>query len=382
MDIAVHPPPLADGIFDGGEVVVQKNHVRRVLGDVGTRDAHGDADVRFFQRGGIVDSVARHGGDFARALQRLNDAQLIRGRHARKHDARFHRFVQLFVRHFVQFLPGDDGIPIAENVQLFGDRHRGDFVVARNHDDADTRRVAGFHRLNDFLAGRVDHADDADKGQIAFEVAAFVLGHFGNGTNRKTEHAQRLRAHLVADFEDLLAVGFRHFAHAVLCAVLRTQRQHFVHRALGINGEFPFHAVEYAHALTVGIEGLLECARVRVLIFFAVDAEFFGEVHERALRGVAQDVAGIVGILFRIDAQRRARKEILIHGTVVFFRYVLNFCGYALQKVVADGEVRDRHFIEGERTRFIAADDGGAAQRFHGGQAFDERVFLCHALHA
>ena len=34
LDVAVHPPPLADGVFDGGEVVVQQDDVRRVLGDV------------------------------------------------------------------------------------------------------------------------------------------------------------------------------------------------------------------------------------------------------------------------------------------------------------------------------------------------------------
>ena len=128
-------------------------------------------------------------------LQRLDDAQLIRRGHAREHDAVFHRLVQLFVRHFVQLRAGNDGIALAENVQLLGDRHGGDLVVARDHDDADARRVAGLHRLDDLLAGRVDHADDADKGHVLFEVGRSRLRGPRTVAHGKAEHAQRLAAH-------------------------------------------------------------------------------------------------------------------------------------------------------------------------------------------
>ena len=121
---------------------------------------------------------------------------------------------------------------------------------------------------------------------------------------------------------------------------------------------------------------------MRVFVVLGIDAEFFGQIHERALRGIAQNIARIVGILFRVDAKSRARQKVLIHRAVVFFGKFLRFCSYALQKVVADGKVRYRHFIERERARFIATDDGGTAQRFDGGQAFDERVLFGHALHA
>ena len=77
LDIAVHPAPLADGIFDGGEIVVQQDNVGGVFGNVCTRNAHGNADIRLFEGGRIVDAVARHGGHFAAAFERLDDTELI-----------------------------------------------------------------------------------------------------------------------------------------------------------------------------------------------------------------------------------------------------------------------------------------------------------------
>ena len=47
-----------------------------------------------------------------------------------------------------------------------------------------------------------------------------------------------------------------------------------------------------------------------------------------------------------------------------------------------NGKARHRHLILRERSGFIRADHRGAAERFHGGQAADDRVTLCHALHA
>ena len=75
--------PSLDGADDGGEVVVLQDHVAGVLGDVGAGDAHRDADVGLLERGRVVDAVAGHRDDLAIALQRLDDAQLVLGGHAR-----------------------------------------------------------------------------------------------------------------------------------------------------------------------------------------------------------------------------------------------------------------------------------------------------------
>jgi len=46
---------------DGGKVIVQQDHVGRLLGDVGAGDPHGNADVCLFQGWRVVDTVTRHG---------------------------------------------------------------------------------------------------------------------------------------------------------------------------------------------------------------------------------------------------------------------------------------------------------------------------------
>ena len=82
LDIVENPAALFDGADDRGEVVVGQHHIRCFLGDVGARDAHGNADVGGFDRRSVVDAVPRHGHDLATLFPGLHDAQLVLGRNA------------------------------------------------------------------------------------------------------------------------------------------------------------------------------------------------------------------------------------------------------------------------------------------------------------
>lgn len=48
---------------NGGKVVIQQDHVSRLLRDVGASDAHGNANVCLLQRGGVVHTIPRHGNN-------------------------------------------------------------------------------------------------------------------------------------------------------------------------------------------------------------------------------------------------------------------------------------------------------------------------------
>ena len=106
LNVAVDTTSLLDGVGDGGEAVVQQDHVGGVLGHVGSGDPHGHADVRGLQGGGIVDSVPGHGGDLSGPLQGLNDPQLIRGRDPGEDRGGPHRGVQVLLGHGIQFVAG------------------------------------------------------------------------------------------------------------------------------------------------------------------------------------------------------------------------------------------------------------------------------------
>ena len=76
-DVGVHVPAVLHRLDDGGEVVVGEDHGGGVLGHLGAGDAHGHADVRLLQGGGVVDAVAGHGHQGALLLPGADDADLM-----------------------------------------------------------------------------------------------------------------------------------------------------------------------------------------------------------------------------------------------------------------------------------------------------------------
>jgi hypothetical protein len=73
-DVREDPAALSHGGDDRGEVVVGEDHVRRLLGDVGSRDPHRDADVRPLERRRVVHAVPGHRDDVAIGLEGVDDA--------------------------------------------------------------------------------------------------------------------------------------------------------------------------------------------------------------------------------------------------------------------------------------------------------------------
>mmetsp|Transcript_11062 Transcript_11062/g.26853 ORF Transcript_11062/g.26853 Transcript_11062/m.26853 type:complete len:414 (-) Transcript_11062:540-1781(-) len=71
-DVVVHAAPPLHRLYDGREVVVEDDNVRRVLGHLRAGLAHGKAHVRALQRGGVVGPIARHGNGL-----RLRDLGLL-----------------------------------------------------------------------------------------------------------------------------------------------------------------------------------------------------------------------------------------------------------------------------------------------------------------
>lgn len=59
------------------DLVIDQRNIRRVHGNVAADTAHGDAHVRFFERGRVVDPVADHTDRHGFALIRVDAVQLI-----------------------------------------------------------------------------------------------------------------------------------------------------------------------------------------------------------------------------------------------------------------------------------------------------------------
>lgn len=81
-DIVEDGAPFAHRLDDGREIVVGQYHLGCLLGDLRAGDPHGDTDVCCLQRRSVVDAVASHRHHIPVGLQRIDDPQLVHGRHA------------------------------------------------------------------------------------------------------------------------------------------------------------------------------------------------------------------------------------------------------------------------------------------------------------
>src|SRR5207247_321274 len=110
------------GTHDGGKVVVGQDHDRRFFRHISTGDAHGDTDIRFLQRWGVIDAVAGHGCDVAGAFEDIDETHFVLRSHARDNADVVDLCGGLFVSHGAEF-GACDGAP--RNTELTRDRCRG-----------------------------------------------------------------------------------------------------------------------------------------------------------------------------------------------------------------------------------------------------------------
>ena len=156
-DVLINPAALFDGINDGGEVVIRQNHIRRPLGNIGSRDPHRAADIRFFESGSIVDAVPRHGNHIPARLPRTHDAHLVFRRDTGVNGDVLNAQLQRLLIHAVQITPGGNQPFIGEDSQFSRYGNGGGFVVSGNHNRANTRRAAGQDSGFDFHSGGIYH---------------------------------------------------------------------------------------------------------------------------------------------------------------------------------------------------------------------------------
>jgi hypothetical protein len=79
-EVAPEAAPLNKGLHESREVVVGEYHVGRVAGNLRPAAAHRDTDIGKAERRPVVDAIPRHGDGVTKALQALNNSQLIQWR--------------------------------------------------------------------------------------------------------------------------------------------------------------------------------------------------------------------------------------------------------------------------------------------------------------
>mmetsp|Transcript_9492 Transcript_9492/g.19197 ORF Transcript_9492/g.19197 Transcript_9492/m.19197 type:complete len:511 (+) Transcript_9492:483-2015(+) len=228
--VGVDGATLLDGGHDGGEVVIGEHHVSRLLGHLRARNAHGNADGRLLERGRVVDSVARHGGDLAGLAQDLDELLLV----ARLGAAEDHRGAvrgeerRALLRRQVEELGAGEGAAVdgllgAEDANLARDGLGRRLGVAGDHDDTDAGGGARVDGRCDLGPRGVLDARQPDEHHVGLELLEFAdvrqplvrrvgrpvvvnqVAHvLADGHGQRAQRARRQLAHLG---KDGLAVG-------------------------------------------------------------------------------------------------------------------------------------------------------------------------------
>ncbi|GJD01142.1 hypothetical protein ColKHC_09967 [Colletotrichum higginsianum] len=152
---------------DGGKVVVEQDDGRRLLGDLGALDAHGEAHVGGLQGQGVVGAVARDGDRLPHALEVRDEQQLVLRARPRQHLEPGHDEVQLRRRELPEG-GAVHGEPAGRvDAALGGDGLGRQKVVARDHAHEDAGLLALAHRVEDLGPEGVADAEDADERHVA-----------------------------------------------------------------------------------------------------------------------------------------------------------------------------------------------------------------------
>ena len=130
-------------------------------------------------------------------LEGLDDAQFMFRRDAGEDGTTGNLFLQQLLRQEVQVSTGERQVAVLPEPQLLGDGHGGGFVVAGDHHRTDARMVAGLDGSFHLRPRRVDHAHQANKGEIFLQFAKVRHPRqAGYLFIRQPQHPQRLVGHL------------------------------------------------------------------------------------------------------------------------------------------------------------------------------------------
>ena len=318
-DIGIDDSSLFDRRNDAGEVVVRQDHVRRLLRDVGAGDPHRHTDVRPLERRRIVHAVSGHRDDMAPCLEGVDDLRFVRRGNTAADIHPVGLRGKLLIAHLIQLGSGQDQAACCQKPDLAGDRFRGIPVVSRHHDALESGAGGQLHRLDHFRPRRIDHPQQADKGEILFNLVAVAV--FRDILQRAASHPQdpqctgRHRTILLEDFPALvLGEGNRFAASEIGAAELQNNVRRPLdecgHRGVveSLGSETPmvalFVAVDRGHSFPFRIERDFSHARQSLLHLLAPEAGLGRSDRHRPFRRIADDPpvfgAGIILLLLQI----------------------------------------------------------------------------------
>ena len=211
--------------------------------------------------------------------------------------------IQLFIAHLAEFRAGQHLRGIGYDADLLGDSRSGITVIARYHDGADTCRAALANRFYGLGSNRVNHADDADKGQVLLEEGrghacrtVIPCAHGGS------ERAKRIIRHglIIDEYPFADSVGHRHGLFSV--KVHGAALEQLIRRTLGELNNIAVEAVDGGHQLSYAVKGSFAYTRILLLELALIKPYEGRKVDERTFGGFADCDVVFIGLRIRAEA--------------------------------------------------------------------------------
>ena len=264
--------------------------------------------------------------------------------------------LELLVAHGAELCAGDGFFVLGKNAKLLGDGHGGVDMVAGYHDGPDARLTALLDGGLYLRAHRIDHARQPQEAQVMLQIVGLEGGRLrliyplGGG-----QHPQSLVGHGLVGGQNLSAFFLRHGTHHTAVPIAGAALQHHVGATLGELDIAALRLMHGGHHLAAGVKGRFTHTGQLVLQTGLGQAALGAPRHQRRLGRLAVDSA----VLRQrgVGAQGHGGGGAVAVGAVI---------------------VHHGHLVLGQGAGLIRADDLGAAQGLHRGQAADDGAALGH----
>mmetsp|Transcript_83071 Transcript_83071/g.114704 ORF Transcript_83071/g.114704 Transcript_83071/m.114704 type:complete len:260 (+) Transcript_83071:530-1309(+) len=148
LHVTVDSTTLFNSLNNCSEVVISKNHIRSLLGNLSTGDTHSNTNVSLFESRCIINTITSHSNNVTHFNEVLNKFTLV-ARLDSGEDLTLgtrQSFFLLFVVHLREFNTSKAlSLKVSifrKNFQFFGNGDSGLFDVTSDHDNIDTGSLA------------------------------------------------------------------------------------------------------------------------------------------------------------------------------------------------------------------------------------------------
>lgn len=202
---------FSDSSTDGSEIVIGKNEVGRLLGDIRSC-THTHTDIGSLQCRRVVDTITSHDGVLTPSVNSVDHSDLGLGSTSSDDKWQVRQVIDLLVGQGVELLTSHDGslvVGLVNDTNRESDSSSGSRVITSQHSRSDTSSPTVGNGTGRFLSWRIKDTSETEERETLFEIVSshgfdlvgIVTRHEFTG---KTEDSETLLGESVHLLEDVV----------------------------------------------------------------------------------------------------------------------------------------------------------------------------------